>query len=125
MNRLSWVVIGILLVFGFLVSTHLNVRYPVGTTAGMDKLTLTTASEGGNFTLPAGTTVVVYDADGKKLDPQPPLTVNPTMGSATSSCTIELPDGYNFPAGGFVMVSQISTSNNDGPPSGVMTNEHP
>lgn len=104
--------------------THQNVTYHVGPSAVLDRLTLTTAIETVAFTITKGATITVYDASGVKLNPQPQLTVSPTTGVEGTTATINLPDGQNFPAGGTVVISELTTPGQIAAPSGAFSNQH-
>ncbi len=100
-------------------STFLNATYSVGTVTNQTLLTLTTSAPGSNFTIPAGSTITVYDSECKKIDPQPPMAVEPSLGTATGSCKIRLGEGYVFPTGGKVIISVINTPGDEAVPTGA------
>jgi len=114
-------VIALLAVFAF-ASTIRNATYKNGNVAGNKTLKLTGAKEpdGGDissFKIPANATITVYDKDGKKLDPQPELKIDPELGTNTTETTITTTQG-EFPTDGKVVISEVDTSGSLPAPGG-------
>lgn len=70
------------------------------------------------FTILSGATVTVYDAAGKKLDPQPTWNADPPFGpQPVATMKIKFPNG--LPNGYKVVISQINTHGTDPAPTGA------
>ena len=96
--------------------TFLNKRF-TDTDGGHNTLTISSSDHPGTINIPSGSTILVYDSMGHLLDPQPRLTVSPTLGTDRDAYKIT-DDSGDFPTGGTVVVSSINTSGTGDPPTG-------
>lgn len=105
-----------------LASTYQNVTYTNGQSAATT-LTLS-ATDGSNITIASGTKVVVYDENGKKLDPQPEVKIDPSLPiSGAKTVTITTVDGNGGPTEGFparckVQIEELTTPGKNDRPTG-------
>jgi len=115
-------VIALLAVVAF-ASTIKNATYKNTNQAANKTLTLTGQKERGGdnlteFKIPANATITVYDKDGKKLDPQPELKIDPALGTSTTTVTITTTQDA-FPADGKVVISEVGTTGDLPAPNGA------
>jgi len=99
----------------FLVSTITNWESDVNSVAGATTLTITSSVPNSGLTINKDARVVVLGSDGKPVDPQPTLKIDPNTGTQAASHTIEILGG-TFPEGAKIRITSIDTL--DGTPVG-------
>ena len=99
-----------------LVSTYENWVSGENDVANATVLTIKSSVENSGLTINKDSRVVVLGGDGKPVDPQPTIKIDPNKGTQATSHTITITEG-TFPDGGKIRITSIDTL--DGKPEGT------
>lgn len=109
MNRSHCFSVGsIVLALTMVVSTFDNWVSSENTSTNSTKVTVKSTVENASLSIHESARIVVLGSDGKPLDPQPPLKIDPDKGESGGEHTIEILEG-TFPENGKIRITSMNT----------------